>query len=235
MAQQPTGSIGRIPASELETAVTHAIRRQLQGDGTDSKPISETNRELIERHLLWVTVSVNEVMVYLRQNIVGDECAVGPDERFAAAETTVTIPLSVPAATTAKGKWTVSAAAPVKGIVHAPAYNTPMKPCRREMPLAAIAKARKSIKDIERGQSFAEIARREGQAERYIRHLAPLALVSPRIVTAIIDGTAPPRLTATALASRLPYSWAKQESVSGRKGLSASIIANLKIMLPELL
>jgi site-specific DNA recombinase len=84
-----------------------------------------------------------------------------------------------------------------------------MKPGRREMLLTAIAKARKWIKDIERGQSFAE--RREGKAERYIRHQAPLAFVSPRIVTAIIDGTAPPRLTATALASRLPYSWAEQE------------------------
>ena len=33
-----------------------------------------------------------------------------------------------------------------------------------------------------------------------IRHLAPLAFVSPRIITTIMDGTAPAGLTATALA-----------------------------------
>jgi hypothetical protein len=38
-----------------------------------------------------------------------------------------------------------------------------------------------------------------------------LAFVSPRIITAVIDGTAPAGLSATALASRLPYSWAEQE------------------------
>jgi hypothetical protein len=35
--------------------------------------------------------------------------------------------------------------------------------------------------------------------------------VSPRIITAIIEGTAPAGLTATALARNLLYSWAKQE------------------------
>src|SRR5580704_12964314 len=66
-----------------------------------------------------------------------------------------------------------------------------MKPGGRETLLIAIAKARKWVKDVERGQSFADIADREGKAERHIRHLARLAFVSPRIITAIIDGIAP--------------------------------------------
>jgi len=107
--------------------------------------------------------------------------------------------------------WTVPVATPVKGIIHVPAYNTPMKPGGRAVLLIAIAKARKWIKEIERGHSFADIARREGKAERHIRHLAPLAFVSPRIVTAIIDGIVPAPLAATALARRLPYSWTEQE------------------------
>jgi len=41
--------------------------------------------------------------------------------------------------------------------------------------------------------------------------LAPLAFVSPRIIAAIIDGTAAADLTVTGLAKRLPYSWAEQE------------------------
>jgi hypothetical protein len=45
----------------------------------------------------------------------------------------------------------------------------------------------------------------------YIRHLARLAFVSPRIITAIIDGTAAAGITATTLITGLSYSWAEQE------------------------
>jgi hypothetical protein len=46
---------------------------------------------------------------------------------------------------------------------------------------------------------------------------APLAFLSPRIIAAIVDGTAPADLTVTSLAKALPYSWAEQEE---RVGLS---------------
>jgi site-specific DNA recombinase len=83
----------------------------------------------------------------------------------------------------------------------------------RDALLAAIAKARSWIDDIKLGRfvSFSEIAERESQGERHIRLLAPLAFVSPRIITAIADGTAPAHFTVTGLAKALPYSWAEQE------------------------
>jgi hypothetical protein len=43
-----------VPAPALEATVVNAIRRRLQADRTD--PIPETYRELIERHLLRVTI-----------------------------------------------------------------------------------------------------------------------------------------------------------------------------------
>jgi hypothetical protein len=61
------------------------------------------------------------------------------------------------------------------------------------------------------GGSFEEIARSENKVERHIRHLAPLAFVSPRIVEAIANGSAPADLTVTSLTSALPRSWTKQE------------------------
>ena len=87
----------------------------------------------------------------------------------------------------------------------------------RDALLTAIAKARDWIGDIRLGRiaSFAEIARREGQGERHIRLLAPLAFVSPRIIAAIVDGTAPADLTVTGLAKALPCSWAEQEQSIG--------------------
>jgi site-specific DNA recombinase len=45
----------------------------------------------------------------------------------------------------------------------------------------------------------------------HIRLLAPLAFLSPRIIAAIVDGTAPADLTVTGLAKALPYSWTEQE------------------------
>ena len=112
--------------------------------------------------------------------------------------------------------WTAPSFAAVKGIVHAPSAKPAMKPESRDALLTAIAKARGWIDDIRLGRiaSFAEIAKREAQGERHIRLLAPLAFVSPRIIAAIVDGTAPADLTVTGLAKALPYSWAEQERAS---------------------
>jgi hypothetical protein len=81
----------------------------------------------------------------------------------------------------------------------------------------AIAQARSWVDELANGRlgSFAALARREGKAERHIRLLLPLAFLSPRIVSALLDGTAPADLTITALARALPWSWAEQEQRLG--------------------
>ena len=113
--------------------------------------------------------------------------------------------------------WTCPSFAAMKGIIHEPASKPEMKPESRDALLTAISKARGWIEDIRlsRIASFAEIAKREGQGERHIRLLAPLAFVSPRIISAVVDGTAPANLTVTGLAKVLPYSWAEQERSIG--------------------
>ena len=101
--------------------------------------------------------------------------------------------------------------------VFAPSAKPAMKPESRDALLTAIAQARRWIEDIRLGRivSFAEIAEREAQGERHIRLLAPLAFVSPRIIAAIVDGTAPADLRVTGLAKALAYSWAEQEQSVG--------------------
>jgi site-specific DNA recombinase len=49
------------------------------------------------------------------------------------------------------------------------------------------------------------------KVERHIRLLTPLAFVSPRIIAAIMDGSAPADLTVTGLAQPLAFSWTEQE------------------------
>jgi site-specific DNA recombinase len=122
-----------------------------------------------------------------------------------------------PLTTTITLAWTAQSFAALKGIIHAPCAKRAMSPERRDALLAAIAKARGWIEGIRLGRfaSFAEIAEREAQGERHIRLLAPVAFLSPRIIAAIIDGTAPADLTVTGLAKALLYSWIEQEQNIG--------------------
>lgn len=114
--------------------------------------------------------------------------------------------------------WAPPGFVAVKGIIHSPSERRPtLKAESPDALLTAIAKARRWINDLRQGRnsSFAEIARQEGQVERHIRLLAPLAFVSPRIVSAIVEGTVPADLTVTGLARALPRSWAEQDQRVG--------------------
>jgi site-specific DNA recombinase len=109
--------------------------------------------------------------------------------------------------------WSAATFAEVKGILHSPSSSPTMSSETREALLSAIAKARMWIDDLVQGRvaSFSEIAAQEGKVERHIRLLAPLAFVSPQIITAIIDGSASADLTVTRLAQPLAHSWPEQE------------------------
>ena len=100
-----------------------------------------------------------------------------------------------------------------KGVLHAPAeLRGNMPPHTRDALLLAIAKARRWVDELARGEaSFEDIAAREGKVERHIRVLAPLAFVSPRIIEAVQEGRAALDITVTVLARTLPHSWAEQE------------------------
>src|ERR1035437_6517712 len=85
--------------------------------------------------------------------------------------------------------------------------------------LKAVARARQWSEDLltGRAQSVAEIAKREGVADRYVRRLTRLAFPASEIVEAIVAGNQPPELTAEALAERieLPLLWTAQEQAVG--------------------
>ena len=205
---QPAGSIGRVPAAEIEALVITALRNHLQASGTEAQSLPDNERELIEHHVERVMLTPKHIKLQLRQCVDAPDEIGAPDHprenpsgHLSPAVTTVTIP------------WTSPVPAALKGIVHVPAHNTPMKPSRRDALLIAIAKARQWVDDLAHGRaaSFAAIARREGRVERHVRLLAPLAFVSPRIVSALLDGTAPADLTLATLARALPSSWAEQE------------------------
>jgi site-specific DNA recombinase len=196
LQKKPQVSVGRVPAAELETLVLAALRNHLNASGA-GKQLPDNDRDLIACHLERAILTANHIELRLRQ-VVGEA---PPKHDALTIAKTIAIPRSSPGQVAAKG------------IIHVPAHNTPIKPGRRDALLIAIAKARQWIDDLVHGRaaSFTIIARREGKSERHIRLLASLALVSPRIVSALLEGTAPADLTLTKLARALPHSWAEQE------------------------
>ena len=188
------------------------VRRHLAASGEVEPPTALADRELIERHVARVSIKPQSLEVCLTPACEASDQAEDPivDEQASCRPQMATIRLA----------WTAPSFTAVKGIIHAPCAKPAMRPESRDALLAAIAKARRWIDDIRLGRiaTFAEIAAGEAQGERHIRLLAPLAFLSPRIIAAIVDGTAPADLTVTGLAKALPYSWTEQER---RFGLSS--------------
>jgi DNA invertase Pin-like site-specific DNA recombinase len=214
---QVPGSVSRVSAAELEALVLAALRHHLNASGAGEQ-LPGNDRDLVERQLERVTLTSNEIKLRVRQiveeapqELCAHDTANDSSGRLIAGVKTIAVP------------WRSPVPAAVRGIIHVPAHNTPIKPGRREALLIAIAKAREWMDDLAHGRvaSFAAIARREAKVERHIRLLAPLAFLSPRIVSALLDGTAPADLTLTKLARALPYSWTEQER---RVGTSASFL-----------
>jgi site-specific DNA recombinase len=197
----PPGLISRVPAAEIEALVVAALRNHLDASGA-AEPLPDNDRELLERHLERVTLTANHLELRLRQSVE-------PTQAHDSANNSAGRPI----ASVTTIPWSSPVPAAVKGTVHVPAHNTPMTPSRRDALLMAIAKARNWADELVHGRvgSFAVLARREGKVERHIRLLVPLAFLSPRIVSGLLDGTAPAGLTITALARALPWSWAEQE------------------------
>jgi DNA invertase Pin-like site-specific DNA recombinase len=200
---EPAGLVGRVPAAEVEAFVLAALRNHLSASGAGEQ-LPDNDLELLERHLKRVTLTPNHLQLRLRRSIEAaqaDNPAIRDPSAPLADLTTITVP------------WTRPVSAAVTGIIHVPAHNTPMKPSRRESLLMAIAQARSWVDELANGRvgSLAVLARREGKVERHIRLLLRLAFVSPRIVSNILDGTAPASLTVAASARALPWCWAEQE------------------------
>ncbi|AMJ63659.1 resolvase [Bosea sp. PAMC 26642] len=100
-----------------------------------------------------------------------------------------------------------------KGVAHESAQKPRLDHDSAEAVLTAIAQAKRWMTQLIDGSvaSTDEIATREGVGERNIRKLLPLACLSPNIIRAIADGTAPANLTISRLSAALPHDWATQE------------------------
>jgi site-specific DNA recombinase len=200
------GSVTRVPAHDIETTVVKALREQLDKGGDGECQDSTIDREAIERQVDRIIVKPQAIEIHLKGEPEQQSGERNRDnESYPEAGRAPSI-LTVP--------WSAPAFAEVKGILHSPSRTPTASPESRDSLLTAIARARAWIDDLVEGRvaSFAEIAKQEGKVERHVRFLAPLAFVSPRIISEIIQGVASPDLTVTILAKGSGFSWAEQES-----------------------
>ena len=195
------GSVSRISAPEVEHAVIKAAREHFGSRSIgDADPIND--REWIASHVERITVRSGAIEIQLVKADASQEERGGHDlSDRAKARLNLVVP------------WPTTAQTSVKGILDSSSSTVALS-ANRDRLLTAIARARAWVQDLIDGRaaSFAEIAKREGKVERHIRLLAPLAFVSPRLLSEIIDGPVRSDLTVTGLAQGLAYSWTKQEN-----------------------
>jgi DNA invertase Pin-like site-specific DNA recombinase len=187
------GSIIRVSAPDVETLVSTAIRQ------ADRAHTAIQDRDLVAQHVERVVVQADRLDIFLRS----------PQPEADQSPSDVALnPLTVP----------FTANLPLKkGVAHNPAVQTAIDPETREALLQAIKRARDWMDSILDGRvaSFHEIAAAEGLVERHVRRVAVLNFLSPKIVQAIADGTAPAGLTVSRLTQILPHAWAAQERMLG--------------------
>jgi site-specific DNA recombinase len=201
------GSVMRVPAHDIEAIVVEALGEQLDVGSSGERRGSISDREPVEQQVDRIVVKSQAIEIHLKgeaEQLLGERNR--GDGNYPEAGGRSPSILTVP--------WSASAFAGVKGILHSPSPTPTVSPESRDSLLTAIAKARAWIEDLVDGRvaSFAEIAKLEGKVERHVRFLAPLAFVSPRILSEIINGVPPATLTVTGLAQGLAYFWSEQES-----------------------
>jgi hypothetical protein len=195
------GSVSRVPAPEIEDLVIRAIREFCEKNIGTTKSSQDECLACLQRVVITPT-GIKLHIVDLASPVTAEA---GIDEGRSSSkldrEATV---LSVP--------WEPEKFIAVKGVILDPPDSAPtLKPESREAILTAIVKARRWIDDLTQDKaSIAGIAKREGKIERHVRLLLLLAFVSPAMVRAIANGSAPTRLTVTGLAKRVPLSWNQQ-------------------------
>jgi site-specific DNA recombinase len=207
--KEEAGSIARIAAPGIEELVVAALRHRVEDIDWQVVP-GQTSplRELSDCDL--VALQVERIVLRSRQIDITLRGNASPEGQGTADASSL-------APSTLRLPWTPTSASARKGIVWKPSAQANLDPATSDVLLTAIARARSWMNDLTEGRvnSFEEIARSENKVERHIRRLIPLAFVSPRIVEAIANSSAPAELTVTSLTSALPHSWTKQEKKFG--------------------
>ena len=194
------GSVPRVSAHDVEQLVCQAVRDEIGA----TAPIGDQNlaanqfaaNQFVAKHVARVTIGSTSIAIALRTS----------EEDDGSVEQAI---LQVPFA----------ANMPIqKGVIHAPDASSCIGDRDRDVLLRAIARARTWRDTLLQNDAatIEAIASGEYLGERHVRRLLPLAYLSPQIVRAIADCTAPAHLTISSLTQALPNAWSAQHRMLAR-------------------
>ena len=189
-----TGTISRVPATEIEGLVIKSLREHL-------KPAeSIDDRQLVDNHVARVEVEAGQLVVHLAQ-------LDGSDQPASARK-----PLCV--------VWQKIPATRHREILlpeGAERENTrPIRSENRATLVASIARGRRWLDELKNNatSSAESIAKREGCSPRKVNMTISLAFLAPDLVKAAIDGRLPHGMGVARLAD-LPVAWSRQHQMLG--------------------
>ena len=179
------GSIARASAPDVEALVMNAIREHCPTD------VENSDHDLISKHIQRVIVHRQLLEIFTRSD-----------------DPSQSIRLTTPFIPNGSKR---------KGITSSPSDHEFIDAETRDILLKAISRSHRWMCSILDGKmaSFDEVAAAENLAERYVRRLAVLAYLSPKIIQAIAGGVAPNGMTVSGLTMGLPHAWAEQEAMFG--------------------
>ncbi len=180
-----SGSVARVSAPDVEALVIRTVRQHLT---TDSISL---DCDLIAQYIQRIVIHKQLLEVFVSSD-----------------DSKQPVRLSVPFIPNGTRR---------KGVISSPSTQGQIDADTRDTLLKAIGRSQRWMRSIIGGtaRSFDDIADEENLAERYVRRLAVLAYLSPKIIQAIADGVAPAGLTVSRLTMALPHAWSDQEAMLG--------------------
>jgi site-specific DNA recombinase len=190
---ETAGSVARTPAAAVEAIVVDAVRRHLGDDAS----IDDT--ELIASSVHQIEVRRTEIAIsFLRDDQTSDDEEPTP---------VLTVP------------WRKLPFRRHRHVVvpetASPADILPMRPETRTKLVAAIARGRRWLAEIEAGAvTIDDIAAREARSKRHINMTVSLAFLAPSLVKAAVEGRLPHGIGVARLLDA-PVAWSRQHQMLG--------------------
>jgi site-specific DNA recombinase len=197
------GSVSRVPAVEVETLVSKAVRGSL-GSSADTD-----DRRMIAAHVKRVQVGVDAISVTLQQSDARDEeyeeRGEGASGQLQSSPVTLTVP------------WRKISKRKRREIIlpEAAADSRPARAETREKLIASIATGRRWLAEITAGSvSIEDIAVREACSVRRITMMLSLAFLAPSLIKATTGGQLPRGIGVSRLFDA-PAEWSRQHEMLG--------------------
>jgi len=205
------GALPRVAADDIERLIVQALATVLSRDDLATDAISgiwsPKTRTVLRESVERIVVSYEEVQLVLRRK--GDDAGtatVGSSNRDAPT-TILKVPLP-------GGRPRARKEILIPG-------NGGSVPRHIDQALIlAVARARSWTRALRQGEyaDTAEIGRRFGFSNAYVRRLLRFAYLAPDILEAIVDGRQPRSLTVRVLLRSIPLAWSDQRTVFGLTG-----------------